>query len=338
MRVPGRDLLRVRDDPHQVLPGKILEADLAGAADVQRDRAERRRVLLVDGGRGRGAEGREHSNRAGGAGRTSRSRSVLANRDVDGVPFTGLQGGAWASAAADLRTACGRRGLCCRRWSIGAAPTTTAAAARTRGIRCRRTPTGGVGRRRCAGAATTPGCGQPVSRRFLAARIERHRVVPRVTVSERHEHAGHAAVGGLLRSQQHARRALAGALVIQIQLHVLEALVQNEPAPAGAGLGLADDLAVLRGPAGVADNVPARERGAREGSVRLEVRWIGSTDAEDETDGARGGDRNGTNESVMVGHGALHFTSARRQDARPTDVPAAAVRTAYATRGFRTSP
>ena len=237
--------------------------------------------------------------RASGAGRTSRSRPFLANRDVHGVPFAGLQGRAWTSAAADLRPARGRRrGLCCGRWSI-AAPTTAAAAACTRAIRCRRTTTGGVGRRRCA---ATPWRGQPLARRLLAARIERHRVVPRVAVSERHEHAGHAAVGGLLRAQQHARLALAGALVIQIQPHVLEALVQNEPAPAGAGLGLADDLAVLRAPLGVADNVPARERGALEGSVRLEVRWIVGTHAEHQADGARGGDRNGTNESVMAGH------------------------------------
>src|SRR4029450_9863176 len=102
---------------------------------------------------------------------------------------------------------------------------------------------------------------------------------PRLAGVERHVRAGHAAVGGLLRSQQHARLALTGALVIQKQLHVLEALVQKEPAAAGAGFGLADDLAVLRGPVGITDNVPARKRGALEGSVRLEVRWIGCTHA-----------------------------------------------------------
>src|SRR6185503_17962371 len=90
--VPRGDLLRVRDDTHQVLPRKILEADLAGAADVQRDRAERRGVLLVERGRGRGTEGREHFIRAKGTGRTSRRRPLLANRDVHRVPFAGLQG------------------------------------------------------------------------------------------------------------------------------------------------------------------------------------------------------------------------------------------------------
>ena len=42
-----RELFLRLDDAHQILPGEVLVADLAGAADVERDGAEAGRVRLV---------------------------------------------------------------------------------------------------------------------------------------------------------------------------------------------------------------------------------------------------------------------------------------------------
>ena len=104
-RESRRHLFLRLDHAHQILPREILVAHLAGAAHVERNRAERRRVLLVDGDGRRRRVRREHFDEAAGA---ARRRPFLADGDVRLVPVAGLQRRTSASRAADLRPA--RRG------------------------------------------------------------------------------------------------------------------------------------------------------------------------------------------------------------------------------------
>jgi hypothetical protein len=54
-------------------------------------------------------------------------------------------------------------------------------------------------------------------------------------------------------------------------MNVLETLIHDQPAAIRARLRCADELAVLRLPVGVADDVPTREGGALHHAVRFEI-------------------------------------------------------------------
>src|SRR5205823_4632565 len=70
----------------------------------------------------------------------------------------------------------------------------------------------------------------------------------------------------------------AGALVVCVELRVLETLVHDEPATVRAGFGRSDELAVFSFPVGIAHDVPAREGRSLDGSVWFEIARIGRVD------------------------------------------------------------
>ena len=73
-----------------------------------------------------------------------------------------------------------------------------------------------------------------------------------------------------LRAQHHARPTARGAAKCRRELHVLQRLVENQPAALGC-LGRAHDFAVLRAPIGVAERARRPQRRSLESPVRHEV-------------------------------------------------------------------
>ena len=205
-----RHLLRKRDARLEVLVANLLEADFASSTGVERNRSELS-VLVIRHAAAHAADVVQEG-----------AQNIRIEDHFNRVPIIRPQVGARSRD----RSRRGRR-TTARAWTAPARSATRGRAASGCGSSGRR---GRWWRSRSnLSGRTRP---EPLARRFVSLRVERHTVRDEVTFCERHEDALQSAVRGFLRSEEQPGPAAGRTAEGRCESDVLIASIQYEPATA----------------------------------------------------------------------------------------------------------